>query len=83
MGQGGVLLRRPVESILLEPTLGDLQIKPADSMMCCADESITLAPAELQIMLLLVRKRGDVVRYSALEAAGWVLKRCLLKLFRW
>lgn len=71
------LLRRPVESILLESTLGDLQIKPDGSMMCCADESITLAPAELQIMLLLVRKQGDVVRHSALEAAGWGLSEAV------
>jgi DNA-binding response OmpR family regulator len=67
------LLRRPVESVALEPSHGDLQIKPAVSMMCCASESVSLAPAELQIMLLLVRKGGEVVRHSALEAAGWGL----------
>lgn len=67
------LLRRPVDSVALNPVFVDLQIKPASGIMCCYDESITLAPAELQIMLLLVRKEGDVVRHSALEAAGWGL----------
>lgn len=67
------LLRRPVESVELDPVHGDLQVKPSSNTLCCGDESITLAPAELQIMLLLVRKRGDVVRHSALEVAGWGL----------
>lgn len=67
------LLRRPVQSVALDPSYGGLQIKPDASSMCCGSESVTLAPAELQIMLLLVRKEGDVVRHSALEAAGWGL----------
>jgi DNA-binding response OmpR family regulator len=65
------LLRRPIQSIDLEPKYGDLLIKPTSSLMCCRNESVTLAPAELQIMLLLLRKKGQVVRRSALEAAGW------------
>lgn len=65
------LLRRPVESITLEPRYGDLLIKPSASVMCCGNDSVTLAPAELQIILLLVRKQGEVVRHSALESAGW------------
>lgn len=71
------LLRRPVESVALEPSHGDLQIKPAAGIMCCGDECVTLAPAELQIMLLLVRKEGEVVRHSALEAAGWGLSEAV------
>ena len=38
---------------------------------------MTLAPAELQIMLLLVSKKGSVVRRSALEAAGWGLSEAV------
>lgn len=71
------LLRRPVESVVLDPTHGDLQIKPSVSMLCCGDETISLAPAELQIMLLLVRKQGDVVRHTALESAGWGLNEAV------
>jgi DNA-binding response OmpR family regulator len=38
-----------------------------------AEESITLAPAELQIMLTLVRAEGRTVRRAVLELAGWGL----------
>lgn len=71
------LLRRPVHNIVLDPTHGDLLIQPAAGIMCCNDENVTLAPAELQIMLLLVSKKGSVVRRSALEAAGWGLSEAV------
>jgi DNA-binding response OmpR family regulator len=67
------LLRRPVHSRPLAPQLGDLQLLPDASAMCCGDERVTLAAAEMQIMLLLVEKAGDTVRRGALEAAGWGL----------
>src|SRR5690606_21315893 len=50
---------------------GDLTVRPAQGTLSCGDESVTLAPAEMQIILLLVSKPEDVVRRSALEAAGW------------
>ncbi|HEY9041255.1 MAG TPA: response regulator transcription factor [Rheinheimera sp.] len=65
------LLRRPAEVRSLDPQCGDLTLRPADSLMCCNGNSETLAPAELQIMLLLMRKYKEPVRHSALEAAGW------------
>ncbi|GIA15182.1 XRE family transcriptional regulator [Vibrio cholerae] len=71
------LLRRPAESVVLQPCFGDLQIKPELGLMCCGDDSVSLAPAELQIMLLLVSKKGDVVRRAALEAAGWGLSEAV------
>ena len=71
------LLRRPVHNIALDPVHGDLLIKPAIGIMCCKDDNVTLAPAELQIMLLLVSKKGSVVRRSALEAAGWGLSEAV------
>lgn len=71
------LLRRPVESVELNPSYGDLKVKPNSSVLCCAEEGVSLAPAELQIMLLFVRKRGDVVRHSALESAGWGLSEAV------
>lgn len=67
------LLRRPAANVALEPEFRGLQIKPDVSLLCYGAENIMLAPAELQIMLLLVRKEGDVVRHGALEAAGWGL----------
>ncbi|WP_419571564.1 response regulator transcription factor [Rheinheimera sp.] len=65
------LLRRPVQSVESDPCYADLQLKPVQGLLCCGAESVTLAPAELQIALLLIRKAGDVVRHSALEAAAW------------
>lgn len=67
------LLRRPVERRSLDPAYGDLQLRPAAGTVCCGDACVTLAPAEMQVMLLLVRKIGETVRRSALEAAGWGL----------
>ncbi len=65
------LLRRPVEHRTLDPQAGDLCLRSAEGTMGCGQESITLAPAEMQMMVLLVRRHGDTVRRSALEAAGW------------
>ena len=67
------LLRRPVEFRPLEPRHGDLALRPEAGTLCCGDDSITLAPAEIHIMQLLLRKPGEVVRRSALEAAAWGL----------
>ncbi|XTZ36869.1 response regulator transcription factor [Salmonella enterica] len=67
------LLRRPVVSQSLQPAWGDLTLSPENGVMHCGNESITLAPAELQIMLILVQKQGNVVRRSQMEAAGWGL----------
>jgi DNA-binding response OmpR family regulator len=71
------LLRRPVEQRVLEPRVGDLSLRPGAGTLCCREESVTLAPAELQIMLLLMRRQDDVVRRSALEAAGWGLSEAV------
>jgi DNA-binding response OmpR family regulator len=38
---------------------------------------VSLAPAEMQIMLLLLRKPEEVVRRSALEAAAWGLSEAV------
>ena len=67
------LLRRPVEFRPLEPRHGDLALRPEAGTLSCGDDSITLAPAEIHIMQLLLRKPGEVVRRSALEAAAWGL----------
>lgn len=71
------LLRRPVEHRTLNPKVGDLLLRPSAGLMCCNDERVTLAPAEMQIMLLLARRPGEVVRRTALEAAGWGLNEAV------
>lgn len=71
------LLRRPSASQPLRPSHGDLILSPDAGTMQCGDESITLAPAELQIMLALVRRQGEVVRRSTMEAAGWGLSEAV------
>ncbi|NIC04984.1 MULTISPECIES: response regulator transcription factor [Billgrantia] len=67
------LLRRPVEFHPIDPSHGDLTLRPEAGVLCRGDESITLAPAELHIMQLLLHKHEEVVRRSALEAAAWGL----------
>ncbi|MNU76298.1 Response regulator MprA [compost metagenome] len=67
------LLRRPVEFRPLDPTHGDLTLRANASVLCSGDQSITLAPAEIQIMRLFLRKHEEVVRRNALEAAAWGL----------
>lgn len=71
------LLRRPAESVALQPYFGDMQIKPEEGVLCCNEECITLAPAEMQIMLLLIRKKGEIVRRNLLESAGWGLSEAV------
>ena len=71
------LLRRPAESLPIEPGHGALQLKPAQGMLHCGDECISLAASEMQIMLSLVRKGGDTVPRSKLEAAAWGLSEAV------
>jgi DNA-binding response OmpR family regulator len=67
------LLRRPAESLPMEPAHGDLQLRPAQGMLHCGGECVSLAASEMQIMLSLARKGGDTVPRSKLEAAAWGL----------
>lgn len=71
------LLRRPVDFRPLNPSHGDLMLNATDSVLCCADQKVTLAPAELHIMQLLMRKHEEVVRRHALEAAAWGLSEAV------
>ena len=71
------LLSRPVDCRPLAPSHGDLSLQPYTCIMCCAGQSIPLAPAEMQIMLLLLRKPGEIVRRAAIEAAGWGLSEAV------
>lgn len=67
------LLRRPMVSIEEEAEYEDLKVKPSTSTLCKGTNLITLSPAELQVMLCLVRKQGTVARRSTLDDAAWGL----------
>ena len=67
------LLRRPATLQSLTPQFCDIEIRPQAGTMVCGTDAVTLAPAELQIMLSLVKAGGDTVRRTALEAAAWGL----------
>ncbi len=67
------LMRRPPTLQSLTPEWADIQIRPAEGCMTCGTETVTLAPAELQIMVTLIRAGGGTLRRSALEMAAWGL----------
>ncbi len=71
------LLRRPATLQSLTPQFGDIEIHPQSGTMKCGTEAVTLAPAELQIMLSLVKATGATVRRSALESAAWGLEEAV------
>jgi len=71
------LLRRPLQFRPIDPLHGDLTLRPDAGVLCSGGESVTLAPAEIHIMLLLMRKHEEVVRRSALEAAAWGLSEAV------
>ncbi|WP_213765548.1 response regulator transcription factor [Caballeronia sp. dw_19] len=67
------LMRRPQELTALVQAFADISIDPEQQAMRCCGQSIMLAPAELQIMLTLMKVAGRTVRHSALEHAAWGL----------
>ena len=71
------LVRRPVAVKDLAPGFGDIRLRPNEGRLVCAEESVSLPPAELQIMLCLIRHVGQTVRRSALEAAAWGLSEAV------
>jgi DNA-binding response OmpR family regulator len=67
------LMRRPVELTTLVQSFADISVDPQEHTMRCGDEAVVLAPAELQIMLTLLKAAGKTVRHSTLEYAAWGL----------
>ncbi len=65
------LMRRPVEYRAPQLAYHGLQVLPELGCMRHQVEHVSLAPAELQLIILLVRSAGQIVRRSALEAAAW------------
>lgn len=68
------LMRRQTVLQSLTPTFHDVMVRPESGCMYCGAESVSLAPAELQIMLSLVKASGETVRRTSLEAAAWGLE---------
>src|SRR5690606_42084726 len=71
------LLRRPGVLGTLDPSCGDLTLRTDTGVLWCGEKSVALSPAELQIMVLFLRTRQDVVRRTALEAAAWGLSEAV------
>ena len=71
------LMRRPTALLSLAPAYGDLKMRPEAACMICADDAISLAPAELQIMLSLVRAAGQIVSRSTIDTAAWGLNEAV------
>lgn len=71
------LLRRPVEQKPLAPACGDLSVRPEEGLLGCGEEAVTLSAAEMQLMLVLVRAAGKVVRRDLLESAAWGLSEAV------
>lgn len=65
------LMRRPATRRAALPEFGDLRVHPGEGRLECGAQAVSLAPAELQILLSLVYQAGDTVRRTALEAAAW------------
>lgn len=67
------LMRRPAQLQSLAPEFAGLRIEPDAGCMRQGSESVSLAAAEMQVMLTLVRAAGKTVRRTSLEAAAWGL----------
>jgi DNA-binding response OmpR family regulator len=71
------LMRRPATVLGNSPSHGDLRLDLDTGRLCCGEELVSLAPAELQIMHTLLRNAGRPVRRTALELAAWGLSEAV------
>jgi DNA-binding response OmpR family regulator len=65
------LMRRHQDWVPDETCFSDLKVLPQTSTLLVGKASITLSPSELQILLALIKKEGQVARRGALESAAW------------
>lgn len=65
------LMRRPPQLQNLVPAYLGLEVLPESSCMRNGDDTVSLAPSELQLILHLVRASGEPIRRTALEMAAW------------
>ena len=67
------LLRRSQPWMPTEVVFGDMRVSPQSSSIFVANACMTLSQAELQIVLVLARAGGRLVRRGVLETAAWGL----------
>lgn len=67
------LMRRPHALRHLSASFGDVSVESQHRTLKCREHTMSLAPAECQIILMLVSAGGSTVRHSALEHAAWGL----------
>jgi DNA-binding response OmpR family regulator len=67
------LMRRPAIIQTLSPSFGDLVLIPDNARIQCGEASALLAPAEVQILFVLLQSAGATVRRNKLEQAAWGL----------
>lgn len=67
------LLRRTPALRPPEIAYAGLRVIPEGGCMRSGDDVVTLSPAELQLMIRMVRAEGQVVRRQSLEQAAWGL----------
>jgi len=65
------LMRRPAQISDTRLSYHGVSVQPEAGHMLCGDQHVSLAPAELQIMICLLRAGGQAVRRATLEAAAW------------
>lgn len=65
------LMRRPSEFQPQRLALGDISVQPDEGRLCRAEENVSISPAEVQILLCLIRAEGSTVRRRLLEDAAW------------
>ena len=71
------LMRRPAALQSLYPVHGDVQLHPDRGELERGEQSVSLPPTEMRIMLCLVHHAGKTVRRSALEAAAWGMQEAV------
>jgi DNA-binding response OmpR family regulator len=71
------LMRRPAALQSLHPVHGDVQLHPERGELERGEQSVSLPPTEMRIMLCLVHHAGQTVRRSALDAAAWGMQEAV------
>ncbi|MGB8666046.1 MAG: response regulator transcription factor [Serratia inhibens] len=67
------LMRRPVETTPLVQTFSNMTLDPQEQVLRCNQQSVQLAQTELQVILMLLKAKGQTVRHAKLEHAAWGL----------
>lgn len=65
------LVRRHQQWAPDEVSFADLKVSPQSSTLFVGQASITLSASELQILLALIKREGQIARRGALESAAW------------